>query len=45
MACFLILAIITGIDENDIIRYPNSSLKYHLTSILTVFKKKNDIKA
>ena len=33
---FLSLAI-TGIDVNDIIRYPSSSLKYHLTSILTVF--------
>ena len=33
---FLSLAI-TGIDINDIIRYPSSSLKYHLTSILTVF--------
>ena len=33
---FLSLAI-TGIDLNDIIRYPISSLKYHLTSILTVF--------
>ena len=33
---FLSLAI-TGIDLNDIIRYPSSSLKYHLTSILTVF--------
>ena len=32
---FLSLAI-TGIDVNDIIRYPSSSLKYHLTSILTV---------
>ena len=28
---------ITGIDVNDIIRYPSRSLKYHLTSILTVF--------
>ena len=28
---------ITGIDVNGIIRYPSSSLKYHLTSILTVF--------
>ena len=33
---FVILAI-TGIDVNDIIRYPSSSLKYHLPSILTVF--------
>ena len=33
---FLSLAI-TGIDVNDIIRYPSSSLKYNLTSILTVF--------
>ena len=33
---FLSLAI-TGIDVNDIIRYPSSSLKYHLTSSLTVF--------
>ena len=33
---FLSLAI-TGIDVNDIIRYSSSSLKYHLTSILTVF--------
>ena len=33
---FLSLAI-TGIDVNDIIRYPSSSLKCHLTSILTVF--------
>ena len=33
---FLSLAI-TGIDVNDIIRYPSSSLKYHLTCILTVF--------
>ena len=36
---FLSLAI-TGIDVNDvndIKRYPSSSLKYHLTSILTVF--------
>ena len=33
---FLSLAI-TGIDVNDIIRYPSSSLKYHITSILTVF--------
>ena len=33
---FLSLAI-TGIDLNDIIRYPSSSIKYHLTSILTVF--------
>ena len=32
---FLSLAI-TGIDVNDIIRYPSSSLKYRLTSILTV---------
>ena len=32
---FLSLAI-TGIDVNNIIRYPSSSLKYHL-SILTVF--------
>ena len=28
---------ITCIDIKDIIRYPSSSLKYHLTSILTVF--------
>ena len=27
----------TGIDVNDIMRYPSSSLKNHLTSILTVF--------
>ena len=33
---FLSLAV-PGIDVNDIIRYPSSSLKYHLTSILTVF--------
>ena len=33
---FLSLAI-TDIDVNDIIRYPSSSLKYHLTSILTVY--------
>ena len=33
---FLSLSI-TGIDVNDIIRYPSRSLKYHLTSILTVF--------
>ena len=33
---FLSLAI-TGIDLNDIIKYPSSSLKYHLTSILIVF--------
>ena len=33
---FVSLAI-TGIDINAIIRYPSSSLKYHLTSILTVF--------
>ena len=33
---FLSLAI-TGIDVNGIIRYPSSSLKYHLTSILAVF--------
>ena len=33
---FLSLAI-TGIDVNDIIRYPSSSLKYHLKSILTHF--------
>ena len=32
--------VITGIDVNDIIRYPSCSLKYHLTSILTVFWKK-----
>ena len=31
---------ITGIDVIDIIRYPSSSLKYHLISILTVFQKK-----
>ena len=37
---------ITGIDVNDIIRYPSSqlkSLKYHLTSIFTVFKKKQEM--
>ena len=28
---------ITVIDVNDIIRYPSSSLKYHLPSILIVF--------
>ena len=39
---FLSLAI-TGIDVNDIIGYPSSSLKYHLTSILTVFEKKKII--
>ena len=33
---FLSLAI-TGIDVNDIVRYPSRSLKYHLTSILSVF--------
>ena len=33
---FLSLAV-TGIDVNDIIRNPSSSLKYHLTSTLTVF--------
>ena len=35
-ALFLSLAI-TGTDEDDIIRYPSISLKYYLTSILTVF--------
>ena len=34
---FVLSLAITGIDVNDIIRYPSSSLKYHLTSILTVF--------
>ena len=42
---FLSLAV-TGFDVNDIIGYPSSSLKYHLTSILTVFQReKNNIKA
>ena len=31
--------VITGTHVIDIISYPSSSLKYHLTSILTVFKK------
>ena len=35
--------VITGIDVIDITRYPISSLKYKLASILTVFKKKNII--
>ena len=41
---FLSLAV-TGIDVNDIIRYPSSSLKYYLTSFITVSKKNNNIKA
>ena len=35
---FLSLAV-TGIDVNVITRYPSSSLKYHLTRIVTVFLK------
>ena len=34
---FVLSLAITGIDVNDIIRYPSSSYKYHLTSIPTVF--------
>ena len=36
---FLSLAI-TGIDVNYIVRYPSSSFKYHLTSILSLLEKK-----
>ena len=37
---FLSLAI-TGIDVNYIVRYPSNSLKYHLTSILSLLEKKH----
>ena len=35
-SCLFLSLAITGIDVNDIIRYPSSSLKYHLKSILTI---------
>ena len=42
---FLSLAI-TGIDLNDIIRYPSSSLKYHFNKYShCLLEKKNNIKA
>ena len=36
-SCLFLSFAITGIDVNVIIRYPSSSLKYHLTNIVTVF--------